>query len=108
MFNFTRNDLKIADYPGAVSPPPGIPNFGSGVDMERYLKSQDIDFIVFQYKNLFEKENFSDRLSHDYNSWLKAEAVNAFAFHDRMTELSKYSTLLYNDGEVFVLKLRES
>jgi hypothetical protein len=105
LFDFKRNDFQIADYPGAASPPPGLPNFGTKLAMESYLRSQEVEFVIFQYKGLFEKENFIDRLSVDYNRWLKAEAMNAFAFHDRMMELSQVRTVLYDDGEIFVLKL---
>jgi hypothetical protein len=107
LFDFTGNDYQIADYPGAASPPPGLPNFGTKLAMENYLRSQGVEFVIFQYKGLFEKENFSDRLANDYNRWLKAEAVNTFAFHERMMELSKDRTALYDDGEIFVLKIRE-
>jgi hypothetical protein len=105
LFDFKRNDYQIADYPGAASPPPGLPNFGTKLDMENYLRSQGVDFVIFQYKGLFEKENFSDRLTNNYNRWLKAEAANAFAFHDRMVELSQDQVALYDDGEVFVLRI---
>lgn len=108
LFDFTKNDFQIADYPGAASPPPGLPNFGTKLDMETYLKYQKVEFVIFQYKGLFEKENFSDRLAVDYNRWLKAEAMNAFAFHDRMMELSQVRTVLYDDGEIFLLKLGRS
>jgi hypothetical protein len=51
LFDFKRNDYQIADYPGAASPPPGLPNFGTKLDMENYLRSQGVDFVIFQYKN---------------------------------------------------------
>lgn len=105
LFDFRSNDYQIADYPGAASPPPGLPNFGTKIAMENYLRSQGVEFVIFQYKGLFEKENFSDRLTNDYNRWLKAEAANTFAFHDRMMELSQDRTILYDNGEIFVLKI---
>jgi hypothetical protein len=107
MFDFRKNDYQIADFPGAVSPPPGIPNFGSSKDMYLYLVSQDIDYVVFQYSNLFDKESNSGRIAKDANSWLKAEALNAFAFHDRMMEISKISEVVYDDGETFALKIKK-
>jgi hypothetical protein len=107
MFDFRKNDYQIADFPGAVSPPPGIPNFGSSKDMYLYLVSQDIDYVVFQYSNLFDKESNSGRIAKDANSWLKAEALNAFAFHDRMMEISKILEVVYDDGETFALKMKK-
>jgi hypothetical protein len=106
-FDFKRNNYQIADFPGAVSPPPGLPNFGTSEEMHSYLLSQEIDYVVFQYLNLFEKENNSGRIAEGANAWLKAEALNAFAFHDRMMEVSKIAEVVYDDGETFVLKMNK-
>jgi hypothetical protein len=50
-----RNELQVADFSGAASPPPGLPVFGSNKDFQNYLQFQMIEYVIFQYKGLFEK-----------------------------------------------------
>ena len=106
-FNFKRNEIQIADFPGAASPPPGVPLFGSGKEFKDYLLSQNIKYVIFQYSGLFDKESNSGRLDADFNSWLKVEAENAFAFHDRMLEIVPTSQVLFDNGTIVAIQVNK-
>jgi hypothetical protein len=105
MFDFKRNQFLIADYPGESSPPPGIPLFSNPDELKNYLLKVNIGYIVFQFKGLFEKEAFSDRLNPSSNPWLRVEAENAFAFEARVLELAASNPVLYQDSKVIVIRL---
>ncbi len=106
-FNFKRNELQIADFPGAASPPPGLPLFEGGKEFKDYLLSQKIEYVIFQYRGLFDKESNSGRLDENYNSWLRVEAENAFAFHDRMAEILASSQIVFDNGTIVAVKVKK-
>jgi hypothetical protein len=99
--------LQIADFPGAASPPPGLPLFEGGREFKDYLLSQKIEYVIFQYRGLFDKESNSGRLDENYNSWLRVEAENAFAFHDRMAEILASSQIVFDNGTIVAVKVKK-
>lgn len=51
LWDFSRNEILIADYPGAASPPPGMP-IGQGPHaLLAYLRSQGIGFAAFDRRS---------------------------------------------------------
>ena len=108
LFDFNRNKILIADYPGMSSPPPGIPLFTTSDKLKSYLLDLQISYVILQYSGLFDKEQFSDRLEANYNSWLRTEAQNAFAFQDKILELSRSNKILYRDSNFIVLELQNN
>ena len=108
LFDFNRNKILIADYPGMSSPPPGIPLFTTSDKLKSYLLDLQIPYVILQYSGLFDKEQYSDRLEANYNSWLRTEAQNAFAFQDKILELSRSNKILYRDSNFIVLELQNN
>lgn len=105
LFNLKRNELYIVDYPGGSSLPPGIPLFSTPDKLEYYLVDLGIDYVIFQYSELFDRKDFGARLDADYSPWLKVEAENAFAFQDRVMELAMINQVPYKDELFVVVKL---
>jgi hypothetical protein len=105
MFDFKRNKLLIVDYPGESSPPPGIPLFSTSDDLKSYLLGENIQYLIFQYKGLFDKETYGDRLNPSANAWLRIEAENAFAFEDSVLRLAESNTVIYRDTKFIVIEL---
>ncbi|MBM3886597.1 hypothetical protein FJ364_01590 [Candidatus Dependentiae bacterium] len=107
VLDFNRNQIFIADYPGASSPPPGMPYKQGSEKLAEYLISKDIRYVAYAYKTSanFSKENFSDRLIHGINAWIKTEAENAFDFQDNIFLLGLSRKRIFDDGKIFVLDL---
>ena len=51
LLDFKRNTIFIADWPGEVSPPPGIPSFQGSETLADYLLSHQIRYLVYSYGN---------------------------------------------------------
>ncbi len=107
LFDFKRNELLIADFPGESSPPPGIPLFSTSVALRKYLVESKVTYLIFQYSGLFDKETYSDRLDSGGNPWLRVEAQNAFAFKDRVLQLASSENVLYKDSKFIVIELKK-
>ena len=51
LWDFSRNDILIADYPGAASPPPGMPIDRGPRALLDYLRIQGIDFAAYDRRS---------------------------------------------------------
>ena len=45
-FDFARNNVLFADYPGMASPPPGLPLDGTPAQARTYLLAQGVHFLI--------------------------------------------------------------
>ncbi|HUO08524.1 MAG TPA: hypothetical protein VM008_09520 [Phycisphaerae bacterium] len=52
LFDYSRNPIFIADVPGAVNPPPGMPIFQGAGAMREYLLGQGIEYVVFTFPDM--------------------------------------------------------
>jgi hypothetical protein len=109
VFDFTRNTIYLADYPGASSPYPGMPYKKGPEALATYLYNNKIRYIAYAYKYQanFSKEQFSNRLNPKMNAWIRTEAGNTFDFQDNLDQLGSTRKRIYDDGENFVIDLQQ-
>jgi hypothetical protein len=107
LFDFARNRILIADYPGAASPPPGMPAFRGEEALAAYLLSQSIRYVVYSYANeaAFTRTLYGERLGPEQHPWIRSEARHTFDFQDNLLRLRDSRTRLYDDGEIVVMDL---
>jgi hypothetical protein len=107
LFDFRRNPIYIADYPGGSSLPPGLPFKKGSEAMADYLIGSGIRYVAYSYalEGGFSYENFKDRLEPGINLWVRTEAEHAFDFQDNLRDLGTTRRRVYDDGEIFVLDL---
>ena len=58
-FDWRRNRVLIADYPGMASPPPGMPLTGTPEDLRRMLVASGVQYLIFD-RRLFRSTDFAD------------------------------------------------
>jgi hypothetical protein len=105
LFDFRRNPILIADYPGAASPPPGMPVFKGPALLREYLLNQGVRFVAFRHSDLFLFETYADRLDLPAWSWTRMEALNTFDFQDNLRTLSSLYCVPYNDNHQMLIDL---
>ena len=107
LLDFRRNTIFIVDWPGAASPPPGMPLSGGSEELAGYLLSQSIRYVAYSYANEagFSQQLASRRLKARH-AWVRTHAKHTVAFHERLSELGATRKRIYDDGEMFVLDLR--
>ena len=105
-FDFTRNNILVADWPGGSSLPPGMPYEKGPEALVNYLGSEGIRYIAYYYgETAAIKESLSSRLGSTTNAWIRTEAEHAIDFDDDMTIIGNQRERIYDDGNVFVLDL---
>lgn len=109
LMDFSRNPIRVVDHPGAVSPPPGLPVFEGGDAIRDYLVGQGIRYLAFSYRTdaNFSRERFGARLDPGFHPVPRHLAEIAFAFDEALHELATTRRKLYDDGDTFVLDLKE-
>lgn len=108
LLDFARNRVWVADWPGNVSPPPGIPLHGSAEEMASYLRDQELRFVAYDYlveAGFPRVPRLTMRLGSDINIWFRSTAANTYSFQDRLLALRDRYVCIYDDGHTFVLDL---
>jgi hypothetical protein len=103
-YDFAKDIILIADFPGSASLPPGMPLFQGEKALSGYLVSHHICYVAYSYRDgaLFAQE-FEVR-SHNYKSpWVRREAIYARDFQDNVVRLSTSVSRVYDDGDAYVL-----
>jgi hypothetical protein len=107
LMDFRRNKIFLADYPGEVSPPPGMPFLKGSRALADYLSSKSIRYVAYSYNSEanFRFEDFQKRLNPKSDVWLRSEAQHTFDFQDNLKQLGGNRKRIYDDGDIFVLDL---
>jgi hypothetical protein len=107
LLDFTKNTIYIADSPGAVSLPPGMPMFKGESDLEKYFLEKNITYIACSCgeKAAYSKDHVSGMLKPHVNPWLKTETMNSLDFRDNFQKLALQKKVVYDDGANIVLDL---
>jgi hypothetical protein len=107
LFDFKRNTVYIADYPGGSSLPPGMPAFKGPEPLADYLLAHSIRYVAYSYwdQAAFARADFQNRLDPSMNAWIRTEAQNAFDYQDNMDALGATRKRIFDDGKNFVLDL---
>jgi hypothetical protein len=110
-FDFQRNPVWIADYPGSASLPPGLPLNGDPQDLDRYLLDHSIRYVAYSYADEanFPRTECVKRTSPELKRlmpWMAREAQYACMIQDDLVSLSKTHRHLFDDGRAYVLDLQ--
>ncbi len=107
LLDFQRNPIFVADWPGSVSPPPGMP-LGRGPEpLARYLLGRGIRYVAYSYRLQadYPEAYFGWMAGPDQPPWDRYQARFAFDFQSNLAALGKTRRHLYDDGSTFVLDL---
>jgi hypothetical protein len=122
-FDWRRNTVYIADYPGMASPAPGMPTLGSSEDLRRYLLRSSIHYIAYDPTALRSKDGFADFTAHpqlDINTlrlfqrprshlyfaaWSRMESAVSLHTLAQMQELTTRRSLLYESSSLRIVAL---
>jgi hypothetical protein len=108
LLDFQRNKIFIADLPGQVSPPPGMPLFRGSEPLASYLIAKSIRYVAYSYGDEAGfTRYFSYMLSPYNNVWGRTIAQHTYDTQDNLTELGKTRKRIYDDGKSFVLDLQQ-
>lgn len=107
LMNFKRNRIYTVDWPGGAGPPPGVRVFGPAEDIARYLRNNDVAYVMHAYGN--ERMNRPVDTSRLPKSGIsvrnRGQYRHKMAFHFRLLEMARLYENVYDDGYVFVLDL---
>jgi len=108
--DFSRNTVYLIDWPGGMSPPPGLNCQAEPEAIATYLRKQSIRYILYSYSDeaAFQEHKFGQRLQHKNESsmgeWRRESARQSLAFQDKVQRLSQ-SYNRTDNGRAFVLDL---
>jgi hypothetical protein len=106
LLDFRRNDVLVADWPGAVALPPGMPIFQGPEKLAAYLLGVSVRYVAYAYGN----ESKFPRAEPDLPSdapWIELDAKRAFDFQDNLVALMQTRRLLFKDATRAVIDLAE-
>lgn len=109
LLDFRRNRVFLADSPGEVSPPPGMP-LGQGSEaLASYLVSHEARYVAYSYRSQcgFTGEAMASRLLPKGSSYLRAQTQMVLGVQKTLAELGQTRKRIYDDGEMFVLDLSQ-
>jgi len=123
LFDYRRNTIDIADWPGMASPPPGLPLTGGPEDQRKFFVNAGIDYLIYDngldctssdWQSFFALEHARYRWNyflvhelsaHSYIAWEILEAQ--VSCHEQYTvrQIIDRSPQVYNDGHIIVARI---
>ncbi len=110
-YDFKRNVIYIADYPGMAGLPPGIP-VGKGPDaVRKYFLSHSIRYILCDRKLTWENQDVQEFLNRPEGNgssggWTTMEDHVSRDVRHNIRLLARTDHRIYDDGEVMAIKLK--
>ena len=109
-FDFARNPVHIVDFPGGVSPRPGMPTNGNEQELIAYLERRAIRYLVFvnfsASTGLYKRKDWEE---HAAANVLTEHKLLGPAFVGMMNAIDRLRTtrrVLYHGGDMFVVDLQ--
>jgi hypothetical protein len=122
-YDFRRNNILIADWPGLASPPPGLRLDASPAEQRQFFVDHGIQYIIFNpppgcsasdWDTFFpiHKQHFAwdyflihEPTAHDYKPWEKLEIH--VTCHERhvIWQIVQNSPQVFNDGHIVVARI---
>lgn len=97
-FNFSRNNLYVADIAGTTGFEPGVPFEGNSLDLANYLLTNHVRYVIHTYKGWDEINDFDEM--HSKIVWVRNQVIRYFAVNKQLLGLSEqYQPLLDNGSE---------
>jgi hypothetical protein len=106
VLDFHRNDVLVADWPGVVSPPPGMPMFQGPEKLAAYLLGVSVRYVAYAYANE-SKFPASEASQLPDEIWILRDAKLAFDFQDNLAALMQTRRLVFKDDTRAVIDLAE-
>jgi hypothetical protein len=107
--DFTRHTIYVVDWPGDFSPPPGMPLREGSEKLAAYLENAGIRYVAYSYRDEahYPRSWTEYRLGADQAQWDRTLTANTYDFQDNLKELGGTRKILYDDGDIFVIDLRQ-
>jgi hypothetical protein len=106
LLDFRRNNVLIADWPGAVALPPGMPMFQGAEPLAAYLLGVSVRYVAYAYGNESLFPRSEPNLPIDA-PWIELDAKRAFDFQDNLAALMQTRRLVFKDNTRAVIDLAE-
>ena len=109
LLDFSRNPIYIIDWPGEVSPHPGLPIDAGPDAIAAYLLSHHIQYVAYSYAAHanFHPQAYAYLLEPSAGRAYNRFAFNAFAFQRALAELARTRKTVYRDTNDIVIDLAQ-
>jgi hypothetical protein len=106
LLDFRRNEVLVADWPGAAGLPPGMPVFQGPEKLAAYLQLVRIRYVAYAYASeaqfpAAERDQWQDK------RWIQLEANLAYDFQGNLAALMQTRRLVFKDDARAVIDLAE-
>jgi hypothetical protein len=107
LLDFRSRDIKVADFPGAASLPPGWPSLQNGDSLARYLLANHIRYLIYDHAGFAGDEAIAPSVIADPNrtQWIHSEIAITLRSYQQFAELGRSRRHIYDDGQMYVLDL---
>jgi hypothetical protein len=107
LLDYRTHDIKVADFPGAASLPPGWPSRQDGNSLAHYLLANQIRYLIFDYAGFAGFDSIAPSVVADPSrtQWIHSETGVSYRSHQQYAELARTRRHLYDDGKMYVLDL---
>ena len=107
LLDFRSHDIKVADFPGAASLPPGWPSHQDGDSLARYLLANHLRYLIYDYAGFAGDEEIAPSVIADPSrtQWVHSEIAITLRSYQQYAELGRTRLRLYDDGKMYILDL---
>jgi hypothetical protein len=109
LLDFARNPIWQVDFPGTVSPPPGMPFSKDGEALAAYLGGVGVRYFAVNDPDHSEDELYGRshwlQLKRDRNPLTANVAPRFLGFFDEVSQLLRTRKHLFDDGHLITLDL---
>jgi hypothetical protein len=106
LLDFRRNDVLVADWPGTVGPPPGMPSFQGPEKLAAYLLGTSVRYVAYAYGDEAMLPA-SERNQIWRQPWIQLDRKLAFDVQDNLAALMRTRRLVFKDDTRAVIDLTE-
>jgi hypothetical protein len=122
-FDFRRNTIDIADWPGLASPPPGLPLTADAAVQRQFLRDAGIQYLIYNvakdcsiptWSGFFELPKrhlpwfyffIHQTSAHNFYGWELLEIQVSCHEGEVFRQIGKQGSIVFNDGHTLVAKI---
>ena len=100
LFDFSRNQIYVMDYPGNAGLKPGTPFAASPADLATYFRVNNICYVVHSYFN-WEQQRNDQRFLSDMNStyaWNRNLSTRSYLINEQLMGFNNLFVVIYDNG----------
>jgi len=131
IFDFHRNTIYIADFPGMATPPPGLPLDHDPSHLRQFLLDHGVHYIIYDHDIKFNHDDarsfgpfawdkiftlhadqpgfkyflLNEKFTHKYGPWETIEYLVSCRVRDTARQIVDQRPSLYNDGHITVTRI---